>query len=492
MRYAVGFMSTQGDLLAHRQRRFTFKLFSAVLLLSSALALKAAAPTHIVLMHTNDIHGHLLPDNGNGGLAVIATIVKQQRPDLLLDAGDMFAGSLLADSFSGEPVIAAMNLMGYAMSVLGNHEFDFGPANVRARIQQAKFPILSANVKLAGGRLGATRIVKIKGVRFGLIGLSTEETPTSTHPKNVAGITFAPAVQAVGMYWQQLKARSDFVVVVGHLSPAEELAVARAFPEIPLIVSGHSHAELKEPIREGSTAIVRTGTFGRFVGRIDMDFEGMRLTQMTSRLIEAKGVEPDRRVLETLRPWQAKVEQRMNEVLGEATAALPRWIDVMDSPLCNLITDAIREKAGSQIAITNTEGIRTDLPPGPITYGRVFEILPFENTLITVKLTGAQVRQSLSWLTVVSGLRVVYDTRRPANERLVSVMLADGSPLVDSAVYSVAANDFMLAGGDNYTELAKGSEIVDTGLRLRDVVSEYITKKRSIAPLVDGRIQILR
>src|SRR5262249_16688296 len=145
----------------------------------------------------------------------------------------------------------------------------------------------------------------------------------------------------------------------------------------------------------------------------------------------------DPEALEAAAPYVEKIERQMNTVLGEATAGLSKSVDEGGAML-NLIADAFRAEAGTQIALENTGGVRTSLAAGPITYGKVFEILPFENTIVTMKLTGAQLKRSLAVnVTAVSGLRAVFDLRKPKNERLVSVTLDDGSPIADDAVYTV-------------------------------------------------------
>jgi 5'-nucleotidase len=460
-------------------------------LLFAALSLTGATQTHVVLMHTNDIHGHVLPENGAGGLAIIAAIVKKQHPDLLLDAGDMFAGTLVSDTFYGESVMAVMNRMGYQASILGNHEFDYGLKALRDRVRQAGFPVLSANVVLPFNDVGKTRVIQIKGIRFGIVGLTTEETPTTTHPKNVKDVQFLDVVRTLEQILPSLQKTSDFVIVLGHLAPPEELRVARAFPEIKLIISGHSHTELQQPIHESNALIVRTGSFGRFVGRVDLDFEDRKLKKLSTQLIEAKGVDADPEALKAVEPYRAKVERQMDTVLGEATSSFSRIVQE-GGALLNLVTDAYRARTGAQFAFANTGGVRTSLPAGPITYGKIFEIFPFENTIVTMKITGAQLRRSLAVrLTAVSGLRVAYDLRKPKGEQLISVSLDDGSPILDNATYTVAINDFMQAGGDDYTEFANGTEVKDTGIHLRDVVIEYIKARKTISPLVDGRIQIV-
>jgi len=469
----------------------TLKSMLLVSMLLTALYLTGAPQTHVVLMHTNDIHGHVLPENGVGGLAIIAAIVKQQHPDILLDAGDMFSGTLVSDTFYGESVMAVMNRMGYRASILGNHEFDYGLKTLQDRVRQARFPILSANVVLPFNAVGKTRVIPIKGIRFGIVGLTTEETPTTTHPKNVKDVQFLDVIQTLERILPSLKNTSDFVIVLGHLSPTEELRIAGAFPEIRLIISGHSHTELQQPIHENNATIVRTGSFGRFVGRVDLDFEDRMLKKLSTQLIEAKGVAPDPEALRAVEPYRAKVERQMNTVLGEATSSLSRIVQE-GGALLNLVTDAYRARTGAQIALVNTGGIRSSLPAGPITFGKIFEILPFENTIVTMRISGAQLRRSLAVrLTAVSGLRVAYDLRKPKGEQLVSVNLDDGSPILDNTTYTVAINDFMLAGGDDYTEFAGGTETKDTGIRLRDVVIDYVREKKTITPVVDGRIQIL-
>jgi 5'-nucleotidase/UDP-sugar diphosphatase len=464
----------------------------ATRLLIAALALAGPTQTHVIIMHTNDIHGHVLPENEAGGLAMIATIVKQQRPDILLDAGDMFVGTVLSDTYCGESVIAVMNRMGFRASILGNHEFDYGLNTLRDRVREAGFPVLSANVVLPFDNVGKTRVIRAKGIRFGVVGLTTEETPTTTHPKNMKNVQLLDIVRALEKNVPQLRKTSDFVIVLGHLAPEEELRVARAFPEIKLIISGHSHKELPEPIRERDAMIVRTGSFGRFVGRVDLDFENRALAKMSQRLIEVKGVAPDPDVLKAVEPYRAKLGRQMNAVLGEATAVLAKLVEDGGAML-NLVSDAYRAKTGTQIALANVGGIRTSLPAGPITYGKVFEILPFESTVVTMRITGAQLKRSLAVdVTAVSGVRAVFDLRKPKNDRLVSATLENGSPILDDATYTVTINDFMQAGGDGYTEFANGAEVRDTGLRMRDVVSEYITARKTVTPLIDGRMQIIR
>ena len=162
-----------------------------------------------------------------------------------------------------------------------------------------------------------------------------------------------------------------------------------------------------------------------------------------------------------------------------------------ESVLANLIADAHRERGKTQIGLQNIGGIRATIPKGSITWGDVFEVLPFQNTLVTVKVTGAQLKKTLNaGLLAVSGIRVRLDLKKPGGQQLVSVTLSDGTPIEDAQIYSVTTNDFVVAGGDGFGELGRGKEIKDTGILLRDVLLDYIKTHRVLSPMLDGRIMI--
>jgi 2',3'-cyclic-nucleotide 2'-phosphodiesterase/3'-nucleotidase len=199
-------------------------------------------------------------------------------------------------------------------------------------------------------------------------------------------------------------------------------------------------------------------------------------------------------VAAVLEPFNAKVRNKLGEFVGMANGELVRS-NKTESALADVVADAFREKAKTQIAIQNIGGIRANIPKGNITWGNVFEVLPFQNTMITLKLTGAQVKKTLErglvptiGMVSLSGLRVHFDLAKPAGQRVVSALLLDGTSLDDAKLYSVTTNDFVLAGGDGYTEFANGTDIVDTGIFLRDVLVDYIKAKETLSPIVDGRI----
>ncbi len=459
-------------------------------LLSVGLLLGTAEDVHVVILHTNDTHGHLLADGETGGSARIAAIVKQIEPQLLFDAGDIFTGTPVADLSEGRAVIDVMNAIGYDAVALGNHEFDKGIDILRERMIDADFRFLSANVQVPLEDLQQRAIFNVEGIRFGVIGLTTEELKTSSHPKNMERVHVMDVVRAIENSLPRLAAQTDFVIVLAHIRPDEELRVANAFPEVDLIIGGHSHRELREPIRVGETMIVQAGDYGRFVGRIDIDFEDTEVVGMTARLIPTRDAPVDAEVRDILRPYEVAVESHMTSVVAHSPTEMKRS-RVTESPVANLVADAFRTEGKTQIAVTNLGGIRADIRQGMMTRAHVFELLPFDNTLVTMNLPGQVLRRILSrGLMAVSGIRVRVDLDRPPGQRLLSLELSDGGAIEDHEMYSVTTNDFLVAGGDGIDEFGDGVDVRDTGVLMRDAFAAYVGDLETIPRLLDGRVQV--
>jgi len=357
------------------------------------------------------------------------------------------------------------------------------------RLREARFPVLSANLRAPISEIKKYSVVNAKGIRFGIIGLTTEEVRTATHPKNLRGVSVQDVVKTLQEILPEVRAKSDFVIVTAHLEDNEDKRVAAAFPEIRLIIGGHNHGTLG-PNWAGQTLIAKTGSSGRNAGRVDLDFDGKTLSRMEGQLIPVTNVPPDPDIAKIIAPYETKVASKLAEVVGQATADLTRSTSG-ESALANLIADVYREKGKTQIGFQNIGGIRATIPKGPITWSGVFEVLPFQNTLVTLKVTGAQLKKVLNvGLLGVSGIRVHMDLKRSSGERLVSVALADGTPIQDARLYSVTTNDFLVAGGDGFGELGRGREIKDTGILLRDVLLDHIRSHRVLSPVLDGRIVV--
>ena len=459
---------------------------SLLLLLVPGLLLPQA-PTILVLLHTNDMHGQVLPRNGSGGMGQLATIIRRENPDLLLDGGDMFTGTMVSDEFFGKPVIDVMNKLGYAAAALGNHEFDYGLPELRNRLKEARFPVLSANVT-GIDEVKPFTVVTVKGVRIGIIGLTVENLAQVTHPKNLKPIVVRDLVEAVRETLPRVQALSDFQIAVAHISVEEQLKVAKAFPEIRLIVAGHPHASRTTQI--GQTLIVETGSSVQNVGKVTIRLSGKTPESITSELIPLRNLPANPEIQTVIAPYEKTIAARSAERLGESRADL-RKSDTEESALNNMVADALRETAGVQIGLQNVGGIRAILARGPITRGAIFDVIPFQNTLVTMNLTGLQLKQLLNRrVLAVSGVRVSWDSTRPRGSQLLSVTLPGGQPIQDAAEYSVASNDFMAAGGDGLLELTQGTSTRDTGILLRDAIASYLRKHPVVTAATDGRVTI--
>ena len=453
-----------------------------------SVSLRAGQETHVLIMHTNDIRGHILPGPDAGGSARLATVVHELKPDLMLDAGGILSGSLISDTFQGEPVFAVMNAIGYDAVAVGSGEFNFGIAALRARSRQANFLLLSANATSPIDEIQPAAIYNAQGVRIAIVGLTSQEM--TGHPQNVKYVDVADTVGTLEQLLPRIRDRADAIILLANVTRDEEQRIARAFPEIRLIIGAHEEADL--PVRIGQTTIVGTGKFGKYAGRLDLTFSEGKLKGIASRLIPLEGFEPDPSIARLLEPYQGKLDETLRTVLGQAAGDLLRST-ARESHLGNLVADAVRAKTGTGITLITAADPQRGIRKGPITSGTLIEVLPSENTLVTMRLSGAQIKRILGrTMLSVSGVRVKLDSAKPEGKRLVSARLENGTPLHDKDFYTVTTNDYLLMGGDGFTEFAGGVDVEDTGILLRDAVAEHIARLGTVSPRLDGRIQFSR
>src|SRR5437867_1610379 len=378
-----------------------------VLLLFLTASFARAQEKHVMIMHTNDIRGHILPGPDAGGSARLATVVQDLKPDLMLDAGGILSGSLISDTFQGEPVVNVMNAIGYDAVAVGSSEFNFGIAALRARSRQANFLLLSANATSPIDEVQPAAIYNAQGVRIAVVGLTSQEI--TGHPQNVKYVDVADPVRTLEDLLPRIRQRVDTIILLANVSRTEEERIARAFPEIRLIIGAHEEADL--PVRLGQTTVVGTGKFGKYVGRLDLTFTEGKLKAITSRLIPIEGFDPDPSIARVLEPYEMKLDETLQTVLGEAAGDLMRST-ARESHLGNLVADAVRAKTGTEITLITAADPQMGIPKGPITSRTLFEVLPSEKTLVTMRLSGAQIKRILGkTMLSVSGVRVKLDSR---------------------------------------------------------------------------------
>lgn len=510
-----------------------------VIIIFMALAVPTAvqasysAPTFITIIHTNDFHGNLLgftpplPGNIVGGSARIATLVQQIRASapgivLLLDAGDATQGTLVSNYFSGMDVIDVMNYIGYDVMEVGNHEFDFGQGALTANALHATFPFLCANIKVTATLetppfCKTYVIIEREGMRIAVFGLITPDTPVLTHPKNVIGLTFLDPIETAADLVPKLQPKADLIIALTHIGYNMDRQLGEEVGGINVIVGGHSHTMISVPERLGNSGgnafIVQDWEMGKVVGRLDLEMRGNAIVRFSGGLTSVTADIPeDPTVKAMVQGYADQLSAAMKEVVGSTLVPLVgdrRLIRTQETNLGDLVADAMRWAAGPdvQIAITNGGGIRwhKTFPVGPITRGDVYDLLPFGNVLVMMDLTGAQIRLALEngvsqWCSPadplcspagrfpqVSGLKFTFNPTNPAGSRIIDVWVGD-APLVDTAVYRVATNDFMAAGGDGYTVLMQGTNYVSTGTTLMDYMVQYLQQFSPVSPAVEGRI----
>jgi 5'-nucleotidase / UDP-sugar diphosphatase len=471
----------------------------------------------LTILHINDLHGHLLPHMDKsisetrlvGGAARMARMVADERsknPDgsLLLAAGDMFQGTPISNVFRGQSVIAVMNYLKFDAMAIGNHEFDWGLNILEQLAGGAAFPFLSANIQDRLGRglplvkphISLTR----KNLKIAVIGVTTPDTAFITKPDVVSGLTFLGPLQVLPQLIRAAREDgTDLIVLLSHLGLDADRETAESVSGIDVIVGGHSHTALPNPLRVKETVIVQAGAYGAYLGvlqlKIDSSTHKIVDTTLENELktVFADPGDPvDENVAGIVNGFNDQIRSEFARVVGESAVDLTRF-QYDESNVGDLICDALREASRADIAFQNGGGIRTDIPKGKITLEQVYTLLPFDNVLVVMDLTGNQIRQILEQnanfehpILQISGMNVKYDMTRSIGSRITDVNVA-GRALEPGKTYRVATNDFLAAGGDQFSTFKDGENIV-YGDSLREVFTAFLTGHSPVLPEVQKRI----
>ena len=442
-----------------------------------AAARRAHPATRLRIIGTNDFHGALEPrpdltGKRRGGAAYLATAIHQAAAGcvspacetILLDGGDEFQGTPASNLAFGRPDVDMFNQLGLAASALGNHEFDWSQDTLRARMRDAHYDILGANVRYADGRdvpwiRDDTMIVR-GAIKVGVIGLATVATPSTTRAVNVSDLRFLAPAPIVDSLTRELRARgADYVIVIGHLGAycdpdgatnckGEVVDLAQALREpVDAIVSGHTHSLVNTTVN--GIPITQARVSGIALGVIDLGPDGSahRVLDVMSDSLVA-----DPAVAAIVSSAVAQVAPLVNRPIATIATDLIRSGN--QYALGNLIADAMRVVGKGDVGVMNNGGIRANLRAGPASYGSLFEVQPFANILYRVTVTGASLRTYLENLVArrpsvhVSGVVVTYDSTRTPGSRVVSARFSDGRAISPDAHYAIILNDFLATGGD--------------------------------------------
>ncbi len=497
--------------------RIRLWVLTGLALLLAAPGPAAAQTAHVTLLHFNDIY-EIAPKAGIGGVAELTTLIEAERArapqSLTIVSGDFLSPSILSTVTKGAHMVDLFNAMGVDMVTFGNHEFDFGPDVARERIGQSHFPWVSSNVRTsAGAPFGgavATLTRSVGGVTIGFLGLTTPDTAHLSSPG--AAVVFQPPIEAAKAAVKALKADGATVIIaVTHEDVADDRALAAAVREINVVLGGHEH----DPITyyERGVLIQKSGVDGNYLGVIDLDISTRQtangpVTRVDPswRMIENKGQAAQPAVAALVHGYTAQLDQELGVEIGRTDTELDSRTATVrggEAAIGDLIADALRTTLHADVGLTNGGGIRANVVRAPgttLTRKDILAELPFGNLAVLIKLSGADLQAALEngvseveakagRFPQVSGLTVRFDPAAPAGQRIRSVLVG-GQPLDPKAIYSVATNDYMAAGGDGYAVLTRGKMISDPRFAplMATTVMDYVQARGHVAPMVEGRV----
>ncbi|MCL2852914.1 MAG: 5'-nucleotidase C-terminal domain-containing protein [Defluviitaleaceae bacterium] len=489
---------------------------AAVMAFTLSFAVPVFAETTVNIFHSNDVHGRFVESGSVIGIDTIAAILESAENAILVDAGDAIHGMPFVNLGQGQNAVELMNLAGYSLLTPGNHEFNFGLARLLELEAMADFDFIAANVYRGDELLFApTRVIEIDGVRLGFIGLATPSTMYLTNPANVAELTFTDPIEAARTYVAVLEEEGvDVIIALAHLGSGLRregrmdgwaIDVAEAVDGLHLIIDGHSHTIHENGYLVGGTLIVQVGDHNNNLGHVEIVVDEGELQSLTASLITreyaGENFTPNAEVSELIARLQADMDELLNVVVGYLPAELEDGlIRSTEMPIGNLVADAMLHASGADIAIANGGGIRDSLPAGDVTQGDIVSVLPFGNYLVVLEVTPAilweVMENSVSsmpgggrFLQVSEGLSFAFDELGEDGERVQSVSV-NGQELDrsdDSSIITMAANNFLAAGGDDYGMLADLPVTAAMGT-LEELVIAYM----AVADLenlgVEGRI----
>lgn len=500
-------------------------IFIALALAVAGLGAVATDTARLTILYTNDTHGHLLPFSypqptgagseaaglsartNIGGIARRATLFKQVQRELapaevpvwLIDAGDFSDGTPFSTEYRGEADVAAMNAAGYMFATIGNHEFNYPLAQTKKLIGLARYHILCANaVETATGRLlaPASRIEKVGEIRVGLFGLVTRES--ATYPAAKEGVTILDEIETARKVLAELRLQADIIVLISHCGDEKDRELASAVAGIDVIIGSHSHTRLpvgefvwwSDEIRAddiNGTVIVQAHQWAGELGRLDLLFArnpqgGWRIDRYRVRLLPVTAsVADDPDVAAVVDRFWKPIAPKYGEIVGTAAADFTARGD--DEAPYNLVADAVRETFHAEIGLENMGGVRAPLVAGPITRADLIAMDPFDNFVMTFKISGRDLKAVLRRYTpAVSGIRY-----RVENGELTEASV-NGQPVQDDRLYTGTTNSYFAGFAFRDAKV----ELIKTDRRRLDVLIEYVRARGTIRPVYDGRRVVVR
>jgi 5'-nucleotidase / UDP-sugar diphosphatase len=495
---------------------------------SSDLQSKNENIKKISILHWNDLHARNMPYTVSrknpdttyfvGGISNVLGYINFLRDDntIVLNGGDDYQGSPISSITRGFSQIELLNLFPLDAFVIGNHEFDYGQFALDSALMMANFDYLSANVFFnpKNSTFGKPFIIReVNGIKTGIIGLTALDLETLVLPQNISEIRMlnTDSVVAAGIDFLK-KENCNLIILLTHIGVDNDKKLAEKFyKDVDVIVGGHTHSPLFEPVIQNGVIIVQAGSYARWVGKLDLEVDVSKDTVVfySSRLIETK---MDSAIYD--RAAQLKVEQMIEEIRPK----LERVIGVLESDWTRSYTnesnvgqwqaDAIRRKAGTDIALMNAGGIRKNVSTGNITVGDVWEINPFGNTIVIFNVKGKTLKEMVrnnlmnrvneikekgsSDMIVVSGLNIVYDSQKAlsGDENFLIEIRVNGDILDEDQSYSISTNNYVGAQFIKYFgDVSEEIKLNDTSIIDRDLIIEAIENAKTIDAKLETRVK---
>ncbi|RLC50636.1 MAG: multifunctional 2',3'-cyclic-nucleotide 2'-phosphodiesterase/5'-nucleotidase/3'-nucleotidase [Candidatus Cloacimonadota bacterium] len=530
-----------------------YKIFLLILIISIPLF---SEDLLLDIIFTNDIHGgidkyeatfinpNFPPMLGGGGSA--ATYIKSvrklsdgvKRDNLLIDAGDIFQGHPIGTVTKGRAIITYMNMIGYDLSVVGNHEYDIGEDSLKATYKLAKFPILSCNILKKGtdelvDYVKPYIIIEKMGIKIGIIGVTTTDTKKMSFPENIKNIDIISAKEALEKYIPVVRKQNvDLIFVAAHLGipydpepqynirygdrkksnrkrywgyDAQE--IAHEVSGIDVIFAGHIHKGFAKPWEDPitHTLVFQDYAYGSGLGHVILKIdketksiagyelpairEGAMVTLFEDEFI------PDKIIADTILVMQKKAEKGMDEIIGEAAIHISREGSGAQNLIGNLVCDAMLEETDADFSFINLGGVRDDLKRGPITYRDIFKVMPFDNQVVSFTCDGKFLKEIIEMRISgthhglrVAGVEVVYNRNRPDYDRITKLLIG-GKPWKADKIYKVTTTDFLLQGNAGLSMLTKipETQVTRYGTSLREVLVNYIRRHSPVTSAIDKR-----
>jgi 2',3'-cyclic-nucleotide 2'-phosphodiesterase/3'-nucleotidase len=484
----------------------------------------------ISVYHTSDVHGWYSSrpaawDKQNstrtvGGFPALSSLIKKDKnPYILLDSGDTFQGTPEGNLTKGMATVVLMNQLGYSAVCVGNHDYDYTEDNLKVLVSSSSFPWLGANVYLKDtgketSYLKPYTIVEKAGKKIAVIGIAGRHTSTSTFPLYVKHLDFRDEAGEAAKWTEEVKKfNPDAIIILAHLGFGAGVGsktdistwtftdeetdygttpIARAAKGVNVVIGGHNHVGLLKGYHDPKSGVlIAESYFGLTdVSKIDLEFDDAtgKFKGATDELIplwtDTTGEDP--KVIETIKRFSVSVDKEMDKPLGESEADLGFDADGLNSPVGNWMTDAMRRQAKTDMAFQNTAGIRSVMKKGILKMRDIYQVMPFENTLITLKMTGAQLKKLMGdnlrggrAKMQISGLVVKFKLS-PDGKAADIALERNGKVIADTDEFSVVTNNYLTSGGSGGRAFNEGKDITDTMKPVRDYLIKDV---RETSPL---------